>query len=223
MVFISDWHVGDGAGIPGYIDRIARRDPQDQLPYLPAKTLTGIWRDACEQVATGLDGGSIVGWHEWVEALFGSQPSLSQSPAASPLTSAIQPPDQMPQPARLALRPARLLEDLRKKLVESAVLRAALSFIKPGMHIDAHTGQALDDHLRFEEMIRGGAVLEAPLELALEDLDTVQRDAALALLWAGARVVERLGGNRRRGAGECAFQLVGLNDDFSSQSLARLN
>ncbi len=223
MVFISDWHVGDGAGIPGYIDRIARRDPQDQLPYLPAKTLTGIWRDACEQVATGLDGGSIVGWHEWVEALFGSQPSLSQSPAASPLTSAIQPPDQMPQPARLALRPARLLEDLRKKLVESAVLRAALSFIKPGVRIDAHTGQALDDHLRFEEMIRGGAVLEAPLELALEDLDTVQRDAALALLWAGARVVERLGGNRRRGAGECAFQLVGLNDDFSSQALARLN
>lgn len=211
VTFTSDWHVGDGAGVPGYIDRIVRRDPQDQLPYLPAKTLTGIWRDACEQVAAGLDGGGASRWQTLVDTLFGNQPSIDQIH------------DQTPQPARLALRPARLPSNLREKLRENQALRAALTFIKPGVRIDAATGQALDDHLRFEEMVRAGAVLEAPLELALDDLDAAQRDAALALLWAGAQVVERLGGNRRRGAGECKFQLVGLEDGFPAAALARLN
>lgn len=211
VTFTSDWHVGDGAGVPGYIDRIVRRDPQDQLPCLPAKTLTGIWRDACEQVAAGLDGGGASGWQALVAALFGSQPSIDQIH------------DQTPQPARLALRPAQIPSHLRERLDENPALRAALTFIKPGVRIDAVTGQALDDHLRFEEMVRAGAVLEAPLELMLDDLDAMQREAALALLWAGAQVVERLGGNRRRGAGECKFQLVGLEDGFPAAALARLN
>ena len=45
----SDWHVGAGAG-RGEIDRVVQRDTDD-LPYIPAKTLTGILRDGCEQVA----------------------------------------------------------------------------------------------------------------------------------------------------------------------------
>ena len=73
--FTRDWHVGEGAGQPGHIDHIIRRDPLDDLPYLPAKTLTGIWRDACERIAAGLDKGQRGPWTAWLEALFGDQPN----------------------------------------------------------------------------------------------------------------------------------------------------
>ncbi|MFM7857195.1 MAG: RAMP superfamily CRISPR-associated protein, partial [Flammeovirgaceae bacterium] len=71
----SDWHIGSGTGIAGGIDRLVRRD-KNGLPYLPAKTITGVWRDACELLAFGLDGGSEHGaWQQWVDYLFGDQPA----------------------------------------------------------------------------------------------------------------------------------------------------
>src|SRR5436305_11235216 len=57
----SDWHIGAGAGRPGDVDRLVRRD-EDDLPFVPGKTLTGIWRDACERVALGLDDGVPAEW-----------------------------------------------------------------------------------------------------------------------------------------------------------------
>ena len=58
----SDWHVGSGAGRPGSQTRLVARDA-DELPYVPAKTLTGLWRDALERLAFGLDEGqkTVVG------------------------------------------------------------------------------------------------------------------------------------------------------------------
>jgi CRISPR-associated protein Csx10 len=87
-----------------------------------------------------------------------------------------------------------------------------LVFVKPGVGIDAHSGQALDRHLRFEEVVRGGegCVLTAPLELDETGLDESGRDAARALLWAAATSAERLGGKRRRGLGRCTVALSDL-------------
>jgi CRISPR-associated protein Csx10 len=73
----SDWHVGSGMGRPGNIDRLIVRDA-DGLPFVPAKTLRGIWRDACERLCRGLDVGSLGGWSRWVDRLFGSQPGLAK-------------------------------------------------------------------------------------------------------------------------------------------------
>jgi CRISPR/Cas system CMR subunit Cmr4 (Cas7 group RAMP superfamily) len=41
LCFDSDWHIGEGTGQPGYIDRRVRRHPKDGLPYVPAKTISG--------------------------------------------------------------------------------------------------------------------------------------------------------------------------------------
>jgi len=57
----SDWHIGSGTGRPGNIDRLVVRDG-DGLPFVPAKTLRGIWRDACERLVRGLDDGKIGDW-----------------------------------------------------------------------------------------------------------------------------------------------------------------
>lgn len=193
IVFHSDWHVGEGAGGAGYIDRLVRRHPQDGLPFVPAKTLTGILRDGCEKVAFGLDDGQPGAWQSFVAALFGQQSQGTDNPATT-------------TPARLHIGPGRFAPELRAALAHDSELAAALVFIKPGVAIDAN-GVARSDMLRFEEVVLAGSELTAEAEI-LVDRGTI-RPAALALLAAGARAAERLGGKRRRGNGRCSIEIVG--------------
>jgi len=107
----SDWHVGSGMGRPGNVDRLIARDADD-LPFVPAKTLRGIWRDACERLCRGLDDGQLGEWSRFVDRLFGSQPALGQydpterhrNPAEAPIESAVQ------------IRSARIPATLRQQL-----------------------------------------------------------------------------------------------------------
>jgi CRISPR-associated protein Csx10 len=203
LTMLSDWHVGAGVGRPGNIDRLIVRDA-DGLPFVPAKTLRGIWRDACERLALGLDDGKVGGWCSLVDRVFGSQPALGgkdptrrhEDPAMAPLESA------------LAVRPARLADAVRGRTKADRRFLEAMTFIKPGVKIDRRSGQAETKFLRFEEMGRVGTVLEAecvlPASIAGE-----RREAASALLIAGAQLVERLGGKRRRGPGQCRFEVLG--------------
>ncbi|NJL99422.1 MAG: hypothetical protein HC924_11740 [Synechococcaceae cyanobacterium SM2_3_2] len=141
---LSDWHIGTGSGRSGDIDSLVIRDP-DGLPYIPAKTLTGIWRDACEKVAYGLDGGTEGAWSNWVNVLFGDQPSLAKGPIS-----------QAPRAAAVGIRAARLPQALREAMQGRTLLQEAITFIKPGVSIDPVSGCAREDFLRFEEMVRAG-------------------------------------------------------------------
>ena len=69
---LSDWHIGTGDGRVAAVDAQIRRD-SDGLPFVPAKTLTGLWRDACETVASAFDDGNGTAWQAWADWLFGSQ------------------------------------------------------------------------------------------------------------------------------------------------------
>ncbi|MBI1207266.1 MAG: hypothetical protein GC191_08250 [Azospirillum sp.] len=219
---LSDWHVGSGHGRPGDLDRLVRRD-HDGLPFIGGKTLTAIWRDACEQMAFTLDGGSDTGpWMKWVVWLFGAEPSRPGAAAAG---------HRGPQAAALQLRSARLDPDLRshlrtvpgptpartdcangrtiwdKECRRRDHLRAALTLAKPGVAIDPASGAAKTDFLRFDEMAPGGLVLSA-LDCEWEPpVKLDQRRVASALLLAGLAYIERLGGKRRRGAGACLYRL----------------
>lgn len=184
----SDWHVGSGMGRPGNVDRLITRDA-DGLPFVPAKTLRGIWRDACERLCRGLDDGRVGAWSRLVDRLFGSQPGLGANdptgrhgnPAEVPLESAVQ------------IRSARIPSPLRERLARAdRRLRQVLTFIKPGVKIDRRSGSAQTDFLRFEEVARKGTVLEAECHLKVQNQTT--RELASALLIASAKLVERLGG-----------------------------
>lgn len=205
LEFLSDWHVGEGAGARGHVDAIVRRDPADGMVYVPAKTLTGIWRDGCERVARGLDGAADDGpWQRLLLSVFGSDRE-----AANPITRA----------ARLAVGPARLDAQLRRALTAEPDLAEALVFLKPGVQLDEE-GVAKSQMLRFEEVALAGAKLTAEAEL---DLAGEWRDAAQALLAAGALAVERLGGKRRRGTGRCRLSLDGAPEGSAlAAALARL-
>ncbi len=201
LKMVSDWHVGSGAGQPGNIDSLVRRDAQG-LPYVPAKTLTGIWRDACERVALGLDNDDQHGvWNQWVNYLFGDQPA----------TAAEREEWRPPRQALLSVRSAHLPLDLRQALKSKHVAREAITFVKPGIAIDPRTGSTRTDFLRFEEMARAGITVTARCEFR-SDLNERDRRVASALLIAGSRLVERLGGNRRRGAGRCHLTVAGQDE-----------
>ncbi|MBW4671578.1 MAG: hypothetical protein KME60_30165 [Cyanomargarita calcarea GSE-NOS-MK-12-04C] len=199
LEMLSDWHIGSGAGTTGDIDSLVQRE-KDGFPYIPAKTLTGIWRDACELVALGLDNGTENGgWQKWVDYLFGEQPSIA--------TQAIETP---PRLAALSIRAAYLPDKLRKALKDKSQLKEALTFVKPGIQIEAESGCAKEDFLRFEEMVRGGTILELKCKLNLPQ-DEHQQCAAYSLLIAGTKLLERLGGKRRRGAGKCQLVIINKN------------
>jgi len=191
ITMTSDWHVGLGGGQAGNIDSLIRRD-RSQLPFIPAKTIVGIWRDAAETVALGLDEGDEKGnWNQWVNYLFGDE--------RPPVETLVE---KAPRPAALSVRPARFPEDFQKALKNKPLLREALTFVKPGIGIDPQTGCARDDFLRFEEMARGGAAFET--EYCLDgELEPHQLELAEALLTASAAYIKRLGGKRRRGVGRC--------------------
>ncbi|MEU2999310.1 RAMP superfamily CRISPR-associated protein [Streptomyces sp. NPDC006995] len=209
---LGDWHVGSGAGRHGFVDRGIQRD-DDGLPFVPAKTLVGVWRDACETAARALDGGGTQasGWREWVEFLFGGQPA-SQERGVVPDAGAARP----PRPAALHVDSLHYPPAMAAVLRSRPLLRGAAVFVKPGVVIDPATGRAEDELLRMEEMARGGIALSGQAELAsgTVELSGEQVACAAGLLDAGARLVDALGGRRRRGAGRCRLEVSGLPYDW---------
>ncbi len=221
----SDWHIGTGAGQPGNIDKLLARDA-DGFPFVPAKTLNGIWRDALETLTFGLDGGKEGYWSKWVEIIFGVQPNqlqgvLRDENQGHELQRRVKNGDSTYSFALLSVQPARLSKNLREKIDKSlnAVsnpddqrqqrrrLLGALTFIKPGVSIDEKTGTARTDFLRFEEMGRAGTVLESECALDFDSADSESQRIISALLLLSARLVERIGGKRRRGAGLCELKI----------------
>lgn len=190
---IGDWHIGTGGGRHATVDRTVLRD-YDNLPYLPASSLIGVWRDAAEQLAIGLDDGTDGAWTELVESLFGSQSNKVSTPDG-----------EAPRPRRFTLDPARLT-DSQRAILAHPLINPAVTVIRPGVAIDPETGTAKADHLRMIEMARAGAVLHSRLT-ALDDLP----GEAVALLVAATSLTTRVGGKRRRGAGRCTLRLSSPN------------
>lgn len=181
--FLADWHIGSGLERPGAEDRLVRRD-DDELPYAPAKTLTGMIRDAAEQLALGLaqEQAPVVEnradnnadnayeqslqtslWFQWVLWLFGDQPHRTGDSLVG---------RSRPHEGRISIRPAYLPDDLKTALGQRAVrsgtppageshrqlLRESLFFTKPGVKL-LRNGRAADKCLRFEEMVRAPMTL----------------------------------------------------------------
>lgn len=191
ITFESDWHIGSGAGIPKYIDRLVLRD-WDELPYIPGKSLTGILRDAAERLADVYAIAGVNGKQALVNEIFGAtREKASDNPGAA-------------SKAKIKIRPARLAPGLRAKLSGEEpgkrALREAFFSVQPGVMIDPNSGRAKDDHLFFLQKTRKGCVLEA--ELILED------DKHAEFLDQVVKTVRVIGAKRRRGAGRCAMKLT---------------
>lgn len=203
--FLSDWHIGSGAGIPGSTDSTVLRD-ENGLPYVPGKTLTGMLRDSAEFIASNLDAMQKPAGRTWTEvlkSLLGAQPESHGGHG-----------DIAASPAKVAVGPARFSPAVAEVLAGHPGQRATLTFVQPGVKIDPVTGRAEDDHLFFIEKARGGISMAAEVE-PVEGRPGMD-EAEQALLYAAALNIRRIGGLRRRGAGDCRVTPDGFDvaDDW---------
>jgi CRISPR-associated protein Csx10 len=215
--FLSDWHIGSGLERPGSVDRLVQRDVEG-FPFVPGKTLTGMFRDAAEEVALRLDGDDPSrSWYRWVLWLFGDQPTRRDKEDRAETLGW-----RYLHKAQVSIRPAELPSELRDALVgddpRRRELRDALFVHKPGVKINRQ-GQAENKHLRLDEMVRGGITLVAPLSVSLDGLQPEQRETARNLVLLAAAFIERVGGKRRRGAGRVEVTISG-NDVPSPEAVA---
>lgn len=200
VTMTGDWRIGAGVGRQGAVDSLVVRDV-DGLPYAPASTVAAMWRDAAEQLAFGLDETNDAGggWNGLVTALFGSQPAVEKGLGNTPT------------PSRLILEHLRLPEELRAALsgpvAARASLRQALTFVKPGVRIDPRRGTAATDMLRVEEICRSGAVLTGRATIDTTGVGESVTDTLAAFAFTSLRLLERIGGGRRRGLGCCEAQV----------------
>jgi CRISPR-associated protein Csx10 len=188
----SDWSVSTGNGRQGALDSTVHKD-SDGLPVIPFTTIRGIWRDSAEQLAYALDDGNEKGaWQNFVALMFGDEPAQPGFKIG-----------HKPRPSRLRVSDAQLPEAVREQLKGEARarLRAALTFVKPGVAIDPINGTAIDNFLRFDEMVRAGVDLTCSVSFDTENLKHPK--VAENFVTAAILLIEQIGGNRRRGAGLC--------------------
>ena len=182
ITMLSDWHIGTGSSGEGNIDRRIARD-EDGFPFIPAKSLTGILRDSCEEVLSYLGLDADPEMDNWATYIFG-RANVSSN---------------------FRIRAAKMDKASRDYLLsfdvaERSVLSKALATVKPGVAIDPISGRAKDDNLSFLEVARP-MVLTANVEL----LDSTPE--VLSLLVSACQLVEYIGAKRRRGLGRCSIRL----------------
>ncbi|WFE21040.1 RAMP superfamily CRISPR-associated protein [Solwaraspora sp. WMMD937] len=211
--FLSDWACGTGTSRHGAVDREVQRDA-DGLPMLRGKALAAVLRDAAETVAVGLDDGAISGvWQDWVEAIFGSQPGASSRQRLDPGGRFRPQQRATPVPAALQARPLRLPEEVRRAIAafdtrDRDLAREATALLRPGVAIDIDRRTAADDTFRIEERAAVGLTVTAEWQLIFPGVGSEVPWEAELLLRAAARLVDAIGGKRRRGAGRCRVTIV---------------
>jgi CRISPR-associated protein Csx10 len=188
ITFSSDWHIGTGRTVVGGVDAVVARDAEG-FPCVPAKSVTGILRDAAENLAVEL----ADDWLDFVGHVFGDEVGEQF--------------DQPSRPARVAIRMARLpvvLRDgLKRESNQKEGLVRELFLLKSSTAIN-NLGIAQDDTLRTIEVVRAGTLLIAPVQIRSTPNDIDQIKYFLA---AAARLVEAIGGKRRRGLGRATVRL----------------
>lgn len=200
--FLSDWIMGTGTGRHGAVDHQVRRDA-DGFPMLSGKALVGVLRDAAETVAAGLDEGGSGHWHDWVEAVFGTQ-----HPAGTGRAPGGARPGALPTPSALVARPLRIAAPVRAAILahpDRRLITNAMVRLQPGVRIDSQRGTAADEMFRIDERASAGLRVVADWSLMFATVDPgepVPWEAELLFL-AATQLVDAVGGKRRRGAGRC--------------------
>lgn len=189
--FVSDWHIGTGRGLPGGVDALVARDP-DGCPCIPGKSLTGILRDSAENLASQLGGD----WPSFVNELFGDQPGEGGN--ANP---------ERPRPALISIRLAQLPQRVREVFAgadtTAQLLAKELTTVRSSTSIDEF-GVARDDTLRSVEVALAGLTLSAPVRFGGSMADSIEAKYFVA---AAARLIDVIGGKRRRGLGRVQVRL----------------
>jgi CRISPR-associated protein Csx10 len=180
LFFLSDWHIGSGTGIPGIVDNGVLKNNQN-LPVINGKTIKGITRDALEDLL-GLMGESAP-WNLLDEIFGGEGDKEGQVIFCNPVIC--------PEASERSSDEYKRFLDYFKE--------NALGEIRYHTAIDKETGAAEKGHLFSEETS----------DNFLEFYGTIRAAEKYAgYLTAALRFITKIGGKRRRGLGQCQFDIL---------------
>ena len=203
LTLTSDWGVATGAGVAGGVDAVIERGG-DGRPVVRGTVITGLMREQALNAAHALDGARPDGpWAALATTLFGTptQPRLVAFSDAPVSVTPATAPDGRPRPATHEV---------------------------VGVSIDAETGTAKDDFLRFLERA-GSGVGESAVTLLTETLDRTpvtwsprQYADARLLLALAAQLVTAVGSDRSNGDGACQALLCDDDAELGRQWCAEV-
>ena len=208
LQFDAPFHLGTGIAA-GSIDRTVIRDAGGDL-YVPASTFKGVLREHCEQLCRFyLPNAQIASPHDAYAALaqFGKAPTLISRIFGSPL-----------YPGGLRFNDARQEEETHN------VYGEIQTSIATQVRIDRVTRTAANEalytsefgtrYLAFEGTIKGQLDCTPIKELAVpvqgQETDTLTPTYSLLILLAGLLMIERLGGNKSTGKGQCRCSVTNV-------------
>ncbi|MFL5663656.1 MAG: RAMP superfamily CRISPR-associated protein [Ktedonobacteraceae bacterium] len=201
LQFAAPFHLGTGIAA-GLIDRTVIRDAGGDL-YVPASTFKGVLREHCEQLCRFyLPNVQVASPHNAYAALaqFGKAPTLISRIFGSPL-----------YPGGLRFNDARQQDETHNMYGEIQ------TSVATQVRIDRMTRTAANEalytsefgtrYLVFEGTIKGRLDCTPIKDLAVtvqgQETYTLTPTYSLLILLAGLLMVERLGGNKSTGKGQC--------------------
>ena len=190
ITFSSDWHIGTGGGVPGVSDRAMLRDSEG-FPYIPGRTLRGIFRDAHERLFAlpHLKNKIPAPAQIWGSRQIKNSPDVSKSGQWRIGNARLE--EKIVQPLRNA-----------NKVVRNIWLNE-FTFVVPRIALDTRK-RVKEDHLAFIEMGRKG--LRFRFSISRVNGNPFGSDE-LFLIRLLSLAIQRLGGTRRRGKGRVEISI----------------
>ncbi|MDE6195097.1 MAG: CRISPR-associated protein [Muribaculaceae bacterium] len=203
--FFTDWHCGSGMSAGADVDALVVKD-RNGLPYIPGRTIKGLLREAVDDIisfrttdmekAKADNGGrSADDCRRLVMEAFGYFDGKAESSVGEP----------RPEMRRgcAFFRNAELPEDERNAIVKDG-LQPYLYRTISNTAIDEY-GIAVDHSLRRMEVT-------VPCALEGEILDLPDDEEFKNLMIDALKYIKRLGQNRNRGLGRCAFSEIPVEE-----------
>ena len=221
LQFSAPFHCGTGVRI-GLIDRSVMRDGEGYL-YVPGTTIKGVVRELCEQLARFYEDSDpemremIASPHDKANALrdLGVTHTLVTRIFGSPIC-----------PGRLCFNDARQTKAAKQQYDAANEAKRYQNLLQTELYTQVRLNRPTRTAVRgalyssefgvrkmvFEGSIIGG--LECiPISADIDELFSGEDDEptySLLLLLAGLRMLERLGGNKSTGRGECRCTITQL-------------
>lgn len=179
VTFLTWWHCGSGQAAGPDVDELAIKDSEG-LPYIPGRTMKGLLKDACRQMAGyGLEGmdskriNSVFGYHDDTAGSYSEKGSAFFSDVVLPVSD------------RRAIAADK---GLRKALFSSVAATAI-----------GNDGIAKDHTLR---------KIQVTVPCALYGTIANVADDDTAMLAQAMKFIKRVGLGRNHGLGRCKIEII---------------
>ncbi len=183
--FLTDWHCGSGLTSGADVDALVIKD-SNQLPFIPGKTIKGLFREAAEQIAIYEPENDK--WAHFILTIFGKGTEKNKENEA--------------QRSLSHFSNVVLSEYLQNELIKNADSKESLI---PSLYRKIASTKIDENGIAAERSLRK---VEVTVPLVLYGKITDVKDEHKAFLIKCAKYIKRMGTNRNRGLGACVISEV---------------